>query len=183
MSTLLDEVRETLGLRPVGSPLQRGNPARPAAVSAPGLSGLARAGGYPAEVLNCGTRRFLGIATAVSGIVALTHQLLARALAGAHGAGALGAAHAVLSWPLPLAQPIVAGVAAFVLCVIGVQARGWRRVTPQQGWYLLVFTLAAVMGAGPMVLLCALAVAVFALTILMGLMIFLGLLALLIVRR
>ena len=135
------------------------------------------------EVLGSGTRRFLALTTALSGIVALIHQPLTGALASTHGAGVLGAARAVLTWPWPLTQPILAGAATFVLMAIGIQAHGWRQVTRPQRWYLLGFTVTAVLGAGPMVLLVTLTLLVFALAIGIGLIIFLGLLALLIVAR
>ncbi len=125
----------------------------------------------------------LGFTTTASGAVALTHQLLTTALAAAHGTGVLGAAHALLIWPLPLAQPILAGIGAFVLGVIGLDAHGWRRVSRRQGWYLLAFTVAAVIGAGPMVLVCVLFGAAIVLAIALGVMIFLGLIALLLAMR
>jgi hypothetical protein len=145
-------------------------------VTAPPLDG-------PVVVLASGTRRFLALATAVCSVVALVHQPLTGALASAHGAGVLGAAHAVLTWPWPLTQPILAGIAAFVLIAIGVQAHGWRQVTRPQRWYLLSFTVAAVLGAGPTVLIVTLTLLVFTLAIGIGLITFLGLLALLIVAR
>jgi hypothetical protein len=82
-----------------------------------------------------------------------------------------------------MTQPILAGTAAFVLIAIGIQAHGWRQVTRRQCWYLVGFTVAAIMGAGPMVLLLALTLAVIALAIGIGLVVFLCLLALLIVAR
>jgi len=89
----------------------------------------------------------------------------------------------VLTWPLPLTQPILAGVSAVVLCVVGLQTGGWRQVTRRQGRYLSGFTVAAVLGAGPMILVCALALVVFTLVIGIGLMIGIGLLAFVILKR
>ena len=141
------------------------------------------AGSDPVDAFNRGTRRVLTTITVLAGGVALTHQLLTNALAATHKAGPLGAAHALLTWPLPLTQPILAGVSAVVLGVIGMQTGGWRQVTPRQGWYLSGFTVAAVLGAGPMILVCALAFAVFTLVIGIGLMIGIGLLAFVILKR
>ena len=121
--------------------------------------------GDPAEALGKGTRRFLGIIIAVSGIAALTHQSLTAALASAHRDSALKAAHAMLTWPLPMTQPILAGVAAFVLLGIAVQTNGWRQVTARQSRLSLGFAIAAVLGAGPMVLFCVLTVVLFSLVI------------------
>ena len=73
------------------------------------------------------TRWVLGIITAVAGIVALTHQSLTAALASAHRDSALKAAHAMLTWPLPMTQPILAGIGAFVLLGLAVQTNGWRQ--------------------------------------------------------
>ncbi len=121
--------------------------------------------GDPAGALGKGTRRFLAITIAVSGIVALTHQSLTATLASAHRDSALKAAHAMLTWPLPMTQPILAGVAAFVLLGIAVQTNGWRQVSARQSRLLLGFVTAAVLGAGPMVLFCVLTVVIFSLVI------------------
>ena len=136
--------------------------------------------GDPAEALDKRTRWILGIITAVAGIVALTHESLTAALASAHRDSALKAAHALLTWPLPMTQPILAGVAAFVLLGIAAQTNGWRHVTAQQGRLLLGFAIAAILGAGPMVLFCLLTVVIFLLVISFGLMFLLVLLMLLI---
>jgi hypothetical protein len=121
--------------------------------------------GDPAGALGKGMRRFLAITIAVSGIVALTHQSLTATLASAHRDSALKAAHAMLTWPLPMTQPILAGVAAFVLVGIAVQTNGWRQVSAQQRGLLLGFAVAAVLGAGPMVLFCVLTVVIFSLVV------------------
>lgn len=121
--------------------------------------------GDPAGALGKGTRRFLAITIAVSAIVALTHQSLTATLASAHRDSALKAAHAMLTWPLPMTQPILAGVAAFVLLGIAVQTNGWRQVSARQSRLLLGFVTAAVLGAGPMVLFCVLTVVIFSLVI------------------
>ena len=138
--------------------------------------------GDPAEALDKRTRRFLGITIAVAGIVALTHQSLTAALASAHRDSALKAAHAMLTWPLPMTQPILAGVAAFVLLGIAVQTNGWRQVTARQSRLLLGFAIAAVLGAGPMVLFCVLTVVIFSLVISFVLLILLILILRLILR-
>ena len=139
--------------------------------------------GDPAEALDKRTRRLLGIITAVAGIVALTHQSLTAALASAHRDSALKAAYAMLTWPLPMTQPILAGVAAFVLLGIAVQTNGWRQVTARQSRLLLGFATAAVLGAGPMVLFCVLTVAIFSLVISFVLLILLILILRLILAR
>jgi hypothetical protein len=133
----------------------------------------APAPGDPAEALDEKTRRFLGITTAVAGVVALTHQSLTAALASAHRDSALKAAHAMLTWPLPMTQPILAGVAAFVLLGIAVQTNGWRQVTARQRRLLQGFVIAAVLGAGPTGLFCALTLATFVLAVALGLTILL----------
>jgi hypothetical protein len=89
----------------------------------------------------------------------------------------------VLTWPWPATQPILAGLGAFVLIAIGIHAHGWRQVNRRQWRYLMGFTVAAVLGASPMVLLVTLTFVVFALVIGIGLVTFLGLLALLIAAR
>ena len=133
--------------------------------------------------LDSGTRRFLWITAVVSGIVAATHQSLTAALASAHRDSALKAAHAMLTWPLPMTQPILAGVAAFVLLGLALQTNGWRQVTARQNRLSLGFAVAGILGASPMVLFCALTVVIFvvivtlALTILFILFLFLLLLA------
>ena len=121
--------------------------------------------GGPAGALGKGTRRFLTITIAVSAIVALTHQSLTATLASAHRDSALKAAHTMLTWPLPMTQPILAGVAAFALLGIAVQTNGWRQVSARQSKLLLGFAIAAVLGAGPMVLFCVLTVVIFSLVI------------------
>jgi hypothetical protein len=125
----------------------------------------------------------LWIATVVAGAVALTHQPLVDALAASNGAGVLGAADAVLVWPVPLSQPILAGVGAFVLLIIGLDSRGWRQVTRRQRWYLSGATAAAILGTAPMALICLLTAIVIALSITIGLAIFFGVLVLLLAAR
>jgi hypothetical protein len=164
-SAELDEVREAIGLRP----------ARPAAQlptsgqSMPWLSipnsDLGRREAYPTGSLSGRIRRLAGLVTAVAAGVALTHQLLAGALASAHGAGPWGAAAALLAWPVPLAQPTLAGAGALILLVVGMITGGWRRIEPRQGWLLAGGAIAAVLGAGPMVLICLLTAAVCVLAI------------------
>ena len=133
--------------------------------------------------LDSGTRRFFWIIAVVSGIAAATHQSLIAALASAHRDSALKAAHAMLTWPLPMAQPILAGVAAFVLLGLALQTSGWRQVTARQNRLSLGFAVAGILGASPMVLFCALTVVIFVvivtlvLTILFVLFLFLLLLA------
>ena len=89
----------------------------------------------------------------------------------------------MLTWPLPMAQPILAGVAAFVLLGLALQTNGWRQVTVRQNRLSLGFAVAGIPGASPMVLFCALTVVIFvvivtlALTILFILFLFLLLLA------
>jgi hypothetical protein len=133
----------------------------------------------PVEVFGMRTRRWLAIISAIAGIAAVTHQSLIAALASAHRNSALKAAHTLLTWPLPTAQPMLAGVAAFVLLGIAVQTNGWRQVTSRQSRLLLGFVIVAVIGAGPMVVFCVLTVIIFSLIISFGLMILLILLLLL----
>jgi hypothetical protein len=135
------------------------------------------------ETLHYGTRRALWVVAVVAGSVALLHQPFADAVAASHDRGVLGTAHDVLMWPVPLAQPVLAGVGAFVLTLVGVQSGGWRRVTRRQYSWLLPCTTAAILGAGPTVLVCMVTVAVIALAVMIGLLIFLFLLVLLIVAR
>lgn len=138
--------------------------------------------GYP-DALDPKTRRFLWITIATGITVALTHQSLTAALASAHRDTALRAAHAMLTWPFPMTQPILAGVAAFVLLGLALVTNGWRRVTVPQGRLLLGFTVAAVLGAGPMVVFCALTVAIFVLLLAIGLTFLLILFLLLFLAR
>jgi hypothetical protein len=183
MNTPLDVVRRQLGLRGARSSSRQEYRSQPTATITPDPSDVVQVSGYPVEAPSRGMRRLLGFTTIVSGVVALTHQLLTGALGAAHGTGVLGAAHALLTWPAPLAQPILAGIGALVLGVIGVDAHGWRRVNRRQAWYLLGFTVIAVLGAGPMVLLCVLTAAAVGLAIALGFMIFFALLALLLAAR
>lgn len=135
----------------------------------------------PAEGLDKRARHFLWTIIVVAGMVALTHESLTAALASANRDSALNAAHAMLTWPLPMTQPILAGVAAFVLLGIAVQTNGWRQVTTRQNRLVLGFAVAAILGAGPEVLFCALTIAVFLLVISFGLLFVVILLLLLIV--
>jgi hypothetical protein len=173
----LNEVRETIGLRPAGpadgwTTQGQASPRDPVP-----YPGLVRRGGYPAGRLSRRMRQLAGAVTVVSGGVAVTHQVLAGALA--HGGGPWGAAAALLAWPVPLVQPILAGVGALVLCAVGVMTGGWRDIGPRQDWLLLAGAIAAVMGAGPMVLVCALTAVVCVLVVVVGLVLLFYLLALL----
>jgi hypothetical protein len=138
---------------------------------------------YPADALDFRTRRFLWITIAVALSVALTHHSLTAALASAHRDSALKAAHAMLTWPLPMTQPILAGVAAFVLLGLALQTSGWRRVTARQHRLLVGFAIAALLGAGPMVSFIAMTFLIFSLVITLGVMILLILLLLLLITR
>jgi hypothetical protein len=137
--------------------------------------------GDPAEGLDQRTRRFLWAVIAVAGAVALAHESLTAALATASRDSALKTAHAVLSWPVPMTQPILAGIAAFVLLGTAVQTNGWRQVTARQSRLVLGFAIAAILGAGPTVLFCVLTVVVFLLVISFGLIFLLVLLLLLLI--
>jgi hypothetical protein len=110
--------------------------------------------------LNSRTRQGLWVTTATAVIVAATHQSLTAALASTHRDTALKATHAMLAWPLPMTQPIVAGVAAFVLLGFAVQTTGWRFVSARQARLVIGFAVAAVLAAGPMVLFVVLTVLV-----------------------
>jgi hypothetical protein len=176
-STELNQVREAIGLRPAGSADGWTTPGQAVPGAPAPYPDFVRRGGYPAGWLSRRMRQLVGAVTAVSGGVALIHQVLAGALA--HGGGPWGAAAALLTWPVPLIQPILAGVGALVLCAVGVVTGGWRRIGPRQGWLLLAGVMAAVLGAGPMVLVCALTVVVCVLVVVVGLVILFYLLALL----
>jgi hypothetical protein len=176
-SAELNEIRETIGLRPAGPAdgwTTQGGTAPGASVPYPDV---ARRRGYPADRLSRRICQLIGAITAVSGGVALTHQVLAGALA--HGGGPWGAAATLLAWPVPLIQPILAGIGALVLCAVGVVTGGWRDIGPRQDWLLLAGAIVAVLGAGPMVLVCALTAIVCVLVVVVGLVILFYLLALL----
>lgn len=137
---------------------------------------------YP-EPFDPRTRRFLWITIAAGITVALTHHSLTVALASAHHASALRTAHAMLTWPLPMTQPVVAGVGAFVLLGFAVQTAGWRRVSVRQGRLLMGFAIATVFGAGPMVLFCVLTALMCVVLISLALVIILILFLLLLIAR
>ena len=79
----------------------------------------------------------------------------------------------MLTWPLPNTQPILAGVAAFVLLGLALQTNGWRQVTARQNRLLLGFAIAGIVGASPMVLFCALTVVIFVMIVTVALTILL----------
>jgi hypothetical protein len=176
----LDEVREAIGLRPAGPAVSGpdgGEPAPGAPGSGPDVGRRVR---YPADSLSGRVRRLVGAVTAVSAGVALTHQMLAGALASAHGAGPWGAAAALLAWPVALIQPILAGAGALVLSAVGMLTGGWHHLTPRQNGLLVAGAMAAVLGAGPMVMVCGLTVVMGVLALAVGLVIACCLLALLV---
>jgi hypothetical protein len=135
------------------------------------------------EALHYGTRLALRVVIVVAGSVALAHQPFLGVLAASHGHGVLGAEYRVLTWPVPLAQPVLAGVGAFLLSLVGVQSRGWRQATRRQYRCLLPSTTVAVLGAGPMVLLFVVTGAMVALAIMIALLILFCLLVFRIVAR
>jgi hypothetical protein len=139
--------------------------------------------GNPAGALDTRSRRFLWIIIVVAGIVALTHQSLTAALASAAGDSALKAAYAILTWPLPMGQPILSGIAAVVLLGIALRTNGWRQVTARQSRLVLGFAIAATLGASPEVLLFAMSFVAFVLVVSFGLMFLLVLLLLRILTR
>lgn len=119
-------------------------------------------GGAPereySDGLDSRTRRGLWITIVTGVIVAATHQSLTAAVASVHRDTALRAADAVMTWPLPMIQPIVAGIAAFVLLGFAVQTTGWRFVSARQARLVIGFAIAACLAAGPMVLFVALTI-------------------------
>ena len=170
-SSELDEVREAIGLCPPGPVVELSSLGQLALGAAVPRSDGVRSAGRPVGSLSRGMRRLAGVVSAVSGGVALTHQVLAGALASAHGAGPWGAAAMLLAWPTPLLQPILAGIGALVLCAVGVATQGWRHTGLGQIWLVVVGTMAAVLGAGPMVLVCVLTAVAFVLAVIVGLVI------------
>jgi hypothetical protein len=138
--------------------------------------------GY-SDGLDSRTRRGLWITIAIGVIVAATHQSLTAALASAHRDTALKAAHAALAWPLPMTQPIVAGVAAFVLLGFAVQTTGWRVVSARQARFVIGFAVAAILAAGPMVVFVGLTVLACMVVIAIALMILFILFMLLLIAR
>jgi hypothetical protein len=176
-SAELNEVREAIGLQPAGPADEWPAPGQAAPGATVPHPEFVRRGGYPAIWLGRRTRQLTGALTAVSGAVALTHQMMAGALA--HGWGPWGAATALLAWPVPLLQPILAGVGALVLCAVGIVTGGWHQAGPRQAWLLLAGAIAAVLGAGPLVLICALTAVACVLIVVAGLAILSCLLALL----
>jgi hypothetical protein len=164
-SAELDEVREAIDLRPARPAV--GLPTLGQSMPWPSVppSDLGRREAYPVGSLSGRSRRLAGLIITVAAGVAAAHQVLADALASAHGAGPWGAAAAFLAWPLPLAQPALAGAGALILSVVGMITGGWRRIEPRQGWLLGGGAMAAVLGAGPMVLICVLTAVVFVLAI------------------
>jgi len=178
-SAELDEVREAIGLRPAAPAANWPDPGEPVSRAATPSPDIARWERYPADSLSGRVRQVLAALTIVSAGVALTHQMLAGALASAHGAGLRGAAAALLAWPVPLIQPILAGAGALVLSVVGMLTGGWRHPGSRQNGLVAAGAMAAVLGAGPMVLVCGLTVVVGVLALAVGLVIARCLLALL----
>jgi hypothetical protein len=151
-SAELNKVREAVGLRPVERPARLPTPGQSAPEVHVPPSWVTR----PGRCQDDSTRLLIGLVAVVSVAVALTHQLLAGALSRTHGAGPFGAAAAVLGWPTPMLQPILAGVGALTVCAIGVFTGGWREVGRRQNCLLVAGVMAAVFGAGPMILVCTL---------------------------
>ena len=139
--------------------------------------------GDPGKAPDRTTRRLLWILIAVAGAVALTHESLTVALANAHRDSALQAAHTMLTWPLPMTQPILAGVGAFGLLGMAVPTNAWRQVTARQSRLLLGFAIAAILGAAPEVFFVLLTVLILLLVITFGLIFLLVLLLLRIAKR
>jgi hypothetical protein len=176
MATPLDEVRERSGLRSVSPEPTNQRSAGTQTSASIRLGDVAQAGRYPAEELSTRTRLFIGGAAAAAGIVALTHGLLADALASDH-AGAWNVARALVSWPFPVAQQVVAAIAAVTLLVIALSTEGYDHVSPGKSWPLLAATIAAVLGAGPTVLVCAVTAVVWALIIVLVIVVVIAILA------
>jgi len=176
-SAELDDVRAAIGLRPAQPSVTWPEPYEPVGENPRTHWDPARQRGSRAGSLSGRMRLSVGLVAAISCGVALTHQLLAGALAGVPGAGPWHAAATLLGWPAPVLQPILAGVGALVLCALGVLTGAWRRIGPRENRALLAGTVVAVLGAGPMVVVCALAAAVCALAVALGLVILFYLLA------
>ena len=157
MHTPLDEVRDRPSQpgpaprAPAGTGLAHPAPAR--------LPDVVRAGRYPADELSARVRRFVAGTAVAAALVGITHGLLAGWLAHATG-GPWSAARAVVDWPWPVAQQILAVVAAIALAAA---TGGYWRISRELSWPLLAATIAAALGAGPMVLVCAVTAAVWAL--------------------
>ncbi|MDA8322462.1 MAG: hypothetical protein M0030_22000 [Actinomycetota bacterium] len=128
------------------------------------MSDVARAGRYPADDLSGRARWFVAGTAVVAAVVAVTHGLLAGWLL--HGAGwPWTLARAVVDWPSPVAQQVLAMAAAVALAALAGATRGYRRIDRNLSWPLRAAMIAAALGAGPMMLLGAVLAAVLALVI------------------
>lgn len=179
MDTPLDAVRAEIGLRPADPASQRLGRSVRTAGAPPSLSAIARAGRYSVEALSTRSRLFVSGTAVLATAVALTHQLLAGAMADAYS-GPWSAARAVLVWPWPLTQTIVSAVGAGTLVVIALMTDGYLRVSREMSWPLLIATAVAILGAGPMLLVCAITAVVYAVIIVIGVVIFIAVIAILI---
>lgn len=167
MVSPLDEVRDRIGLRPASqAPAARSRAWTQSAVTPIRLADVARAGRYPAEELSRRTRWFVGGAAAAAAVVGITHGLLASGLADA-SSGPWSVARAVVGWPSPVSQQVLSAIAAVALFVIALATDGYRHVSRRLSWSLLAATFAAVLGAAPMILVCAATAVVWALIILL----------------
>lgn len=159
MDTPLDEVRERAGLRPsrpaaAASLAGGGWPAGGASIR---LSDVARAG-RRSEELGRRTRWLAAGAAGAAAVVATGHGLIAGWLAHA-GGGPWSVARALTSWPSPVAQQVLAIAAAITLAGLAIATGGFRRVSRELSWPLFAAVVAALLGAGPVLLACVVVVA------------------------
>ncbi len=88
---------------------------------------------------------------AIAALVAFTHRyLVARSAINI----AVPWAHWLLTWPTSSAQPILAGCAAICLLAIALSTQDWQKPTERAVATTLASGLAAILGAGPMIVVC-----------------------------
>jgi hypothetical protein len=162
METPLDEVRERIGLWPS----ERERTAR------------AESGRCLSQELSSRTRWSLAGTAVAAAVVAITHGFVVAGLADAIS-GPWSVARTVVSWPSPPAQQVLAAVAGVTLVTIAMATEGHKRVSRRLSWPLRAATVAAILGAGPLALVCTVALAVGVLIIVIAIAVLVAVIAML----
>ncbi len=143
----------------------------------PSLATVVAAGGRATTRLSGRSRGFLWTMLPVSAVLAPLSPLLAGALAdGSSGGDVFAVAAGFLRAPHPALQPAVLAVAAALLLVLAIATRGFTRVTTVSSRLAMTGAVAAVIAGAPF----ALVVLGFAVAIVLGAAVLLGLVVLIV---
>jgi hypothetical protein len=167
----LNEMRREMGeldlpVSPSQTPAQSPR-VQPTVRQSPALASVAAAGGCHSERLDDSVRSGLLILAGLCVLVAFVHPVVFRSLNNSKE-GWTKFASAILGWPGPSVQPIIAGIGIGVLLAGAVATAGFARVKPWQSNALVAITVVLVAAVLPLLVFFVLFIAFWVIAIVLG---------------